>query len=515
MALKDIEHIVVVMMENRSFDNLLGWLYDSRTNPPAFNIPSQSPPVFEGLQANKYFNELNGNRVYASHPPTPWPPANNPDVVPTPDPHEEFQFVTVQLFGTANPAPGAQADMSGFLRDYSAPDAGGTSAGQIMQSFGPQEANVLNELARNFAVCDFWYASVPSQTWPNRAFVHTGSSDGHINNDGYEPYDIPTIFNVLESQGKSWGVFHDTTLIPSLTMTQFLSRLTLYDDHFHRYDDFKQSCRAPAEAASAQKLPQYSFVEPRFTPELGLFEIDYPADYHPPHNICRGEQFLADVYQAVQASPYRDKILLVITFDEHGGCYDHCPPPTGAAAPLPGPISRDGTFDFSRFGVRVPTIVVSSYVRPGTVFRAAPGQTPFDHTSLLATLRDWLKLEADAHNPFLPSPRIKSAPTLDSVLTLDDTNKNINWPNVVATCTIGDDDKSLDTPLNGLQKSLIAGALRRKSKNPMDPVTIARSTAQANALKTYAHAIKCLHPDAPGFTGIRGWIDRVLSWFSL
>ena len=100
-------------------------------------------------------------------------------------------------------------------------------------------------------------------------------------------------------------------------------------------------------------------------------------------------------------------------------------------------------------------------------------------------------------------------------MTLDDTNKNTNWPNIVATCTIGDDDKSLDTPLNGLQKSLIAGALRRKSKNPMDPATIARSTAQANALKTYAHAIKCLHPDAPGFTGIRGWIDRVLSWFSL
>src|SRR5580704_16790919 len=420
MALKNIEHVVVLMMENRSFDNLLGWLYDNLSNPPAFNIPAQASPTFEGLKPNTYFNELNGNRVYASRPPTAWPPANNPNVVPTPDPHEEFQYVTVQLFGTATPASSAIADMSGFLLDYSAQNAGGVNAAQIMQTFGPAEANVINSLARNFAVCDHWHASVPSQTWPNRAFVHCGSSDGHLSNDNYELYNVSTIFNVLEEQRKSWGVFYDTTLIPSLTLSQFFPKLSLLDERFHRYRVFGQLCRAAANAAPAQKLPQYSFVEPRFTPELGLFEIDYPSDYHPPHNICRGEQFLADVYQNVRTSPYRDKILLIITFDEHGGCYDHFPPPTGAAAPDPKPVSNDGTFDFSRFGVRVSAILVSSYLQPGTVFRAPPGKTPFDHTSILATLRDWLTLDGDVQNPFLPSPRIKDAPTLDSVLTLDD-----------------------------------------------------------------------------------------------
>ena len=254
MALKDIEHIVVVMMENRSFDNLLGWLYDNQSNPPKFNIPAQPSPTFEGLKPNTYSNVLNGNQVFASHPPTAWPPANNPNVVPTPDPHEEFQFVTVQLFGTATPAPGAVADMSGFLLDYSAPDAGGANAGQIMQTFGPADANVLNDLARNFAVCDHWYASVPSQTWPNRAFVHTGSSDGHLNNDNYELYDIPTIFNVLESQGKTWGVFHDTTLIPSLTLTQFFPRLTLHDGCFHKYDIFKQMCACRCDCRAGAKV---------------------------------------------------------------------------------------------------------------------------------------------------------------------------------------------------------------------------------------------------------------------
>ena len=199
-------------------------------------------------------------------------------------------------------------------------------------------------------------------------------------------------------------------------------------------------------------------------------------------------------------SPYRDKILLVITFDEHGGCYDHVPPPTGAAAPDPWPKSRDGTFDFSRFGVRVPTILVSSYLQPGTVFRAPPGQTPFDHTSILATLRDWLNLDADPKNPFLTSPRIKSAPTLDAVLTLDDTNKNTNWPDITATCTIGDDDKSLQTPLNGLQHSLIAGAIRQNSDNPTDPATVTQSTVQAKSLQTYERRPQ-LH--APGCSVIQ------------
>ncbi len=497
MGLAHIEHVVVVMMENRSFDNLLGWLYDNQTSPPPFNIPSQSPTAFDGLRPGSYSNQLSGKTIIASRPPSAWPPASNPNVVPSPDPNEEFAYVNVQLFGTATPAPGAVADMSGFLKDYSAAVSGSASGAQIMQTYGPAEANVLNDLARNFAVCDRWFASVPTQTWPNRGFVHCGSSDGHIDNDDYEPYDIPTIFNVMESQGKSWGVFHDTTLMPSLTLSQFFPRLIPHVENFYRYQTFKNLCAAAASAPAAQKLPSYSFVEPRFTPELGLFAIDFPSDHHPPHNVCRGEHFLADVYQAVRNSPYRDSILLVITFDEHGGCYDHVPPPTGAAAPAPGPVSRDGQFDFSRFGVRVPTIVVSSYVRPGTVFRAPPGATPYDHTSVLATLRDWLDLDTDPHNPFLASPRITDAPTLDAVLSLDDTSRNTNWPMITAMCTIGSDDQSLQTPLNSLQHSLIAAAARQNSTISPAPITVAQAAARAKSLNTYAEALNFLHPDAP------------------
>lgn len=507
MGMENIEHVVVAMMENRSFDNLLGWLYDNTTDPPAFNIPSQSPSTFDGLVAGAYSNALDGSPIYASRPPTGWPPAGNPAVVPTPDPHEEFDHIAHQIFGSVSPSVGAKPNMSGFLADYALTGAGPTAAGQIMQSFGAPEANVINGLARNFAVCDRWFASVPAQTWPNRGFVHAGSSDGHINNDDYELYDIPTIFNVLERQGKSWGVFSDTTLIPSLTLGQFLPQLLPHADRFHQYKMFKALCQGQPTAPPARRLPMYSFVEPRFVTELGLFNIDYPSDYHPPHDVSRGEIFLADVYRAVRTSPYRDKILLVITFDEHGGCYDHVPPPGGAAPPQPWPASRDEQFDFSRFGVRVPAIVISSYVRPGTVFRAASNEAPYDHTSILATLRDWLKLDGNPTNPFLPSPRIKAAPTLDRVLTLNETDKNADWPDVIPQRAPGSADTSFQTPLNDVQRSLLATALRvhRRQTFMVAPVAATNApvvagpnaAAQAKALATYEDAFRFLHPETP------------------
>ncbi len=459
MEMQKIEHVVVVMMENRSFDNLLGWLYEDVENRPPFNIPDQSPTTFDGLVAGRNSNIGNGSPVFANRTQSGWPPKNNPRVVPTPDPQEGFDHIARQLFGDVALTAGTPANMTGFLADYITA-AGTATADQIMQSFGPQDANVINALARNFAVCDRWFASVPAQTWPNRGFVHTGSSDGHINNDHYELYDIPTIFNVLEDQGHSWGVFSDTTLIPSLTLGQFSPRLLRHADRFHQYKMFRALCQGKPSAPPARRLPAYSFIEPRFVAELGLFKIDYPSDYHPPHDVGRGEIFLADVYQAVRDSAYRDKILLVITFDEHGGCYDHVPPPSGAVPPGPFMKSRDGRFDFTRFGVRVPAIVISSYVRPGTVFRASPGTPPFDHTSILATLRDWLKLDSDPDHPFLTSGRIKAAPTLDRVLTQDEQGKITGWPAIVPQGTVGTDDTSSQTPLNDVQKSLLATALR-------------------------------------------------------
>jgi phospholipase C len=497
----DIKHVVVLMMENRSFDSILGWLYEDTNNVPPLNIPAKAIPSFDGLKPQTFFNVRNGQRVFASHPPTAWPPKNNASLVPDPDPHEEFDHMTNQLFGSMNPLPGAVPDMSGFLSDYSDLT---NSPEQIMQSFGPREANVSNELARNFAVCDAWFASCPCQTWPNRGFVHTGSSDGHINNDNYELYDIDTIFNVLEAKGISWGIFHDSTIIPSLTFGQFLPKLCLHEKRFYRMSSFYRLCAQ----LDGYTLPSYSFVEPRFMPEFGLFKIDYPEDSHPPHNVCRGEQFLAKVYDAVRTSPYRDQIMLIITYDEHGGCYDHVPPPAGAAPPDPWPVSRDGRFQFDRFGVRVPAIVISSYVQPGTVFRAPDGSAPYDHTSILASLRDWLGLtgltnlaaklkewwfaKGGTKYPFLPSPRIKAAPTVWPVLSLSTPSNP--WPEITAKCQLDITDADLETRLSDVQKSLLATARRQAA--PQAAAAIQNQAAlEAKQQTTYSDALAYLHPE--------------------
>jgi phospholipase C len=493
VGMDNIEHVVVLMLENRSLDNLLGWLYADQGNQPPRNIPPQTPPSYSGLVPGKFCNKgpaLHPGVVCASEPTSRWSPYNNAMVVPDPDPGELFDQMTRQIFGTATPPPSALANMSGFLLDYAA-QSGPVIAPQIMQSYSPQQVNTISQLATSFAVSDAWHASAPCQTWPNRGFVHTGSSDGHINNDDSEPYDIQTIFNVMNDQRISWGVYHDTYYTPSLTHLQF-AKLWDHPFHFHRFPTFKSLCSAPVNSPPDQKLPVYSFLEPRFLDEE-WFGLHLAEDYHPPHNVCVGEQFLAEVYNAVRHSPYRDKILLVITFDEHGGCYDHVPPPTGAQAPIPGPVSRYGNFHFDRFGVRVPTILVCSYVQPGTVFRAG-GNTPYDHTSILATLRQWQGMTG-AGKTFLPSPRITAAPTLYPVLTLSDTNKNTAWPSITSTCSVGPmlAEQVRSEPINDLQLSILIGVATMRNNGVY--IGHERAELMRQRIKTKQDAIDFLAPE--------------------
>src|SRR6185436_10809430 len=314
-----------------------------------------------------------------------------------------------------------------FVNNYA--EQGGVNAGnvrQIMQNFEPRtQLPVLSTLARSFAVSDAWYCSMPTQTWPNRGFAHAGSSDGHVVNAPHIPWGIDTIFTTLQERNISWGVFSHTLYTPALTHIQFRKHWPpAMDRGFRGFDDFLRRCNAQAGAPPSMKLPAYSFVEPRFLAERLFFAVHHSEDYHPPHNVQHAERFLASVYNAVLNSPYRDRILLVITFDEHGGTYDHVVPPGGAQPPWPEPVAKNG-FTYDLFGVRVPAIVVSSWVKPGTVFRSNTG-VPYDHTSVLATLRDWQEIPEDE---FLPSPRIAAAPTLDALLT--ESSARPDWPVVV------------------------------------------------------------------------------------
>jgi phospholipase C len=421
MSLSNIDHIVVCMFENRSLDNMLGFLY-TPSDLPKQNIPPQNPPTFDGLAfGGPWTNpDSDGTDVPASMPTTQWPTAMNKHVVPSPDPGEPFDDVREQI--------GDPPKMKGFIANYAnQKDVTPENRRQIMQSYSPAQLPVLSTLARAFAVSDEWFCSMPTQTWPNRSFAHTGSSDGNVINKPYIPYDINTIFttlNAIDGGRVSWRVYHDTIYTPSLTRIQFLKHLFL--PGFERFDRFLDRCNAPANAPASMKLPAYSFIEPRFIAERMIVKVHHSEDYHPPHNILHAEAFLASVYNAVKTSPYRDRILLLITFDEHGGTYDHVVPKSGAKPPAPKPVAKNG-FRYDMFGVRVPTIIVSSYVQPGTVFRSETG-VPYDHTSILATLRDWQQIPPAEFMQFLPSPRIAAAPTFDGVLT--ESTVTATWPDV-------------------------------------------------------------------------------------
>ena len=453
MSLKNVEHIVHLMFENRSFDNLLGFVYGPN-DLPAHNFPAQNPTTFDGLAFGGPYVNLDkaGKKVTAKMPTTKFG-NKSPNVVPTPDPGEPFDDVAQQLGG---PPP----DMSGFVANYEKRKGiKATLVPQIMQSYSPEQLPVISKLARSFAVSDRWFCSMPTQTWPNRGFAHAGSSAGKVTNGKPPiPWRIDTIFTCLEKLNIPWKVYHDTIYEPALTRIQFFKHWAdALDTRFLRIKHFFNACNAPANAPAKMKLPKYSFVEPRFLAERVLLDVHHSEDYHPPNNVQHAEKFLADVYNAIRSCPYRDKILLVITFDEHGGTYDHVPPPDGAKPPKPNPVAENG-FPYDRFGVRVPAIVVSSWVKPGTVFRSDT-DVPFDHTSVLATLRDWLKIPA---NKFLPSPRIQAAPTLANLLTEE--QPLANWPEVTPIFSAEEsleavdveESTVLDQPPDDLENSMVA-----------------------------------------------------------
>lgn len=478
--LPQIDHVVVLMMENRSLDNLLGWIYPSGTA-PAQVLPAGSPNNYNGLdgsQSNSDPNVNGGQPVYVTNGTTDWSEGSTTITewfVPSPDPGEEFDHVTTQLSN----------NMGGFLTDYLTQQAG-TPAEQIMQSYSTAQLPIISTLATSFAVSDAWYASVPSQTWPNRGFVQTGSSDGYINNN-YMPWNITTIFDVFGAANLSWAVYNDGTL-QSLTKTMFLTKYFGNETNFLGISDFQAACAQPATAPANQKLPAFSFVEPNF----GVIGND--ESYHPPHDVRPGEAFLSTIYTAIQQSPYRDAILFILLFDEHGGTYDHVEPPSGAQPPSPGAVSSSENFTFDRFGVRIPAIVISSWVTPGTVFRSDTS-VPLDHTSVLATLRDWQGLSS-AFASQLPSPRIASAPNLAFVLT--ETTAQ-SWPTLppppAAQAVIPEPDDS--APLNSVQQSVLIGASAIAAGRPL---TEAETQAALARLQTHGDGrafLMALQPHLP------------------
>jgi phospholipase C len=457
--LPQIEHIVVVMLENRSLDDMCGWLYQDPASPPVGFLPPGSPARFDGLNGAlwnprnaSYFNGAAADEIPVMSSATSF---TNPGI----DPEETFVHVTYQINGPGPYAEPPKYPMQGFVVDYENATAGNPV--EIMEPFSPGQVPILSTLALNYAISDAWFCSVPSQTWPNRSFVHAGTSHGNADNgDPPNPFDwnVSTIFNVLGDMKIAWTVYSDAVVAPSLTRTMFPKLWDpLLDGHFKRFADFEQSCQSGS-------LAPYSFIEPSFLTD--------PNDEHPPHDVRAGEQFLLRIWNAVSQSPKWNETLLIVTYDEHGGTYDHVLPPTGATPPDRASQPGQYGFGFDRFGVRVPAILVSPWIEKGTVFRSNT-DTHLDHTSILATLRDWKSIPPET---MLPSKRVAQAPTLEFVLTRNSprtdtpTFPSVGTPNAT----------SLNLPPNDLQRSLVTGTAARYG---MDPRAVLAT------VKTRQHAI--------------------------
>jgi len=246
---------------------------------------------------------------------------------------------------------------------------------------------------------------------------------------------------------------------------------------------FRPFCQFLADAHTGS-LPNYSFIEPRYF--ANLFSNHIPNDQHPPHNILYGEQLIAQVYNALRSSPCWSRTLFIITYDEHGGCYDHVAPPD-AVSPDEA-MQNDYDFRFNTYGVRVPAVIVSPYVPPGSIIRP-PSTTPFDHTSIIKTVRELFDLEGRL------TARDEAAPSLIPALSLPAPTNN--GPTALTAATDSPPPSLFvlrgSSPPNGMQAALSAAATLLPSTAPTsgsavpDPVPlpdntyVTVATAQNNA----------------------------------
>jgi phospholipase C len=509
------DHLVVLMYENRSFDNLLGYLYDE------LNLPAGSS--FDGLHFGDYSNpDPAGGEIRAHVYDQP-----STDVVmrqPSPDPGEAYPHVNTQLFGVIDPpsndgkrerdlrapfnAPraGARPEMRGFVRDYISElradgegrDPQPDDYRRIMGSFSPEMLPVFSTLARQFAVYDDWHCAVPSQTFCNRSFFHASTSHGYVTNGGagglrkwFDPANAsPTIFNRLEDAGLSWRVYFDDRQLVSLTGFIHAPVLEKYwRSNFRTMTDFYKD-------VADGTLPAYAFLEPRL-----LYDHN---DMHPPggpfteedidgqvitggaiSDVRAGDALLHDVYSAIRTSASAKgsnamNTMLFVTFDEHGGTYDHVPP--GAAVP-PDDEAGEMGFGFDRLGVRVPAIAISAYTARNTIIN-----DEMHHSCIISTLTRKYGLEH-------LTARDEHAPTIDNAVNLTRPRQPGTWPDTrpqyvpinpeAAGPAPGDEDRPLSPPGIGL-----VGLLSARFGPPGEPVP-----------RTYREAFDLVNREGVGLFG--------------
>jgi phospholipase C len=372
-GIKNLEHIVVLMMENRSFDHMLG------------GLKAQYPGI-DGLTGNESNPDSTGAIIKVAG------DAEYQSQL-DPDPDHHFPAVDLQIFGGVTEAqnPARQPNMQGFIQSYYNQQRNVKHSHKIMSYFTPDKLPVLTTLATEFAVFNRWFSSIPGPTLCNRAFAHYGTSFGQVSMDiFYWNKQYKSIYERMLASGRTSKLYYFDQASSSLEVVNLLRNQPAL---FGTFTDFLHAC-------NSGKLPDYCFIEPNYTDHEdpnGAGEL-LASDQHPDHDVRAGEQFIASVYNAIRNNPNLwPHTALLIVYDEHGGIYDHVPPPACTPDGFVAQPSATGTpdpFHFDRLGVRVPAVLVSPWIARGTVVDEV-----FEHASIPATVTDYFLGKYDDRSP--------------------------------------------------------------------------------------------------------------------
>jgi len=382
-----IKNIVILVQENRSFNSLAGGFTYSKD--------------INGLVNRQFCNPVNvTNPSLGTVCATDTLPNIDGD-----DPNHGVSGVNMELFGTFHPTPSSTETMMGFVTEQG--DTFRTTnvsrAAEAIEFWAEDKLNVMETLAKNFVLFDEWFCAVPGPTNPNRAYITSGTSHGHGQNDNdFNIAALPqkSLFQQLSENNITWINYSNASFAPDSLFYSWTVSSGASKTNIKPLTQFFTD-------AQAGQLPQVTYINP---------ECCSVQSFHPPSSATDGQIFVKTIYEAIRASPQWDETLFIMTFDEHGGFADHVPPPQNVP---PGdniiytelaPDGKNVTFDFTRLGVRVPTYLISPWVGQGVIEHGGKNNGKvYTHTSILAFLSNFF------HMPFL-TPRVAFSSTFESLI---------------------------------------------------------------------------------------------------
>jgi phospholipase C len=398
--LEQVEHVVVVMLENRSFDHMLGYL----------SLPSaqggKGRVDIDGLRgAAENFNTFAGGSYPIHH------LARTAFSGEAEDPDHSGRSVDEQL------SDGGNGFVSNFARISRARAAelgvAAPEAGLVMGYYDAEDLPVYDHLAAEYCVVDRWFSSVPGATWPNRLYSVAGCAAGSRDDRSPPIYELASFARYLDAREVDWRWYS----FDPATLRAIDPAYRLGDHHrFAFLDSRKLSTRERAvgelteegpsflDDVAAGELPAVSWIDPRFK-DLRVLGPDSNDD-HPPSDVLAGQDLILTIYHALSSAATWEKTLLIIVYDEHGGFYDHVAPPAAV----------DDEREFQRLGVRVPALLVSPLVAQASSSTGLLGADfHFDHASIIKTILTRF-CNADGRIP-APTARVAAAQHLGHLLS--------------------------------------------------------------------------------------------------